>query len=48
MWAVVVELLFNVLLFRRGKTPAAVVVVIVVVVFGLAIVTIVNNAVLGT
>lgn len=47
MWAVIIELLFNILLFRKGKTPTAVVVVIAVVVFGLAIITIVNNSVLG-
>lgn len=47
MWAIIIELLLNILLFRKGKTPTVVVVVIAIVVFGLAIISVVNNSVLG-
>lgn len=45
MLGILLELLFNILIFRKGKTPTSVVMVLVAVIFGLAVVTIIRHTV---
>jgi hypothetical protein len=45
MLPVLIELLLNILILRKGKTPTAVVVALIAVIFGVAVVTIIRNTV---